>query len=292
MTLLQLKIWLLKHKYLLLVLLLVFLAEALFDPVEIILGCMMRVTNPFRPKVGRLWLEEEKDMAGKQQVTLIVDSLSNKPFRSGPIHNIDDLIAYVRYKNRFILSRTDFLNLYHSFADSEATKILDPVLLENLARDDTWQNTTLLNNNEQFSLIFNDGYGQPLLVSYMAEGQTALTDTTQATLLANDEQFKDRLIKPEIFLAAYERLPRRFQLQLVNDPALLTDGNEKLLMVALAPVVHNGSVTLACEMRTEEASEVRTFMASALAVDYLIAAIQELNKNEKALLPPQQEETL
>ncbi len=284
----KLKFWLQKNKFVLLTLLIIMLAEALFDPAEIILGQMMRLTNPYRPKVGRLWLEEEKDEAGRQQVTMIVDSLSNNPFRFSPIHNLDDLTAYIRYKNRIVLSRSDFVNLYRSIPDSEASQILDPTMLENLSRDDTWQNTTLLNNNDQFSLIFNDNFGQPLLVTYLTETKTAPADSVQATLLAGDTQFQDRLIKPHVFLAAYEQLPKRFQLQLINDPAFISSGRQKLLMAALAPTVHNGGVTLACEIKTEQASQVRTFLASALAVDYLLAAIRASNASE-APAPPQEE---
>jgi hypothetical protein len=290
MTALQIKTWLTRHRYLLLTLALLLLVEIIFDAAESVLGRMMVYTNSFRPKVGRLWVEEEKDVAAKQQVTSIVDSLSNHPFRSAPMRRLEDLSAYLNYKNRIIIPRNDFLALYRAFPDSEARQLADPILLEELARDNNWQNTGLTNSDGQITCIFTDGFGQPLLVTHLVDSTyEPRSDTAMVSQLEQDNRFTDRLVKPQLFLAAFDRLPRRLQLQLVNDPAFFSQGQEKLLMVGIASFIQNGCVTIACEMKTDEASVVRTFSSSNLAVNYLIMAINEIGRHEIELALPQKE---
>nr|HPI74366.1 hypothetical protein [bacterium] len=94
----KLKKWILAYKWVWLAVAVMAAAEALFDVAEILVGQVMKGTNALRPKTGRLWLEEEKDLAGQQQVLLIVDSLSNNPFRSGPLNSLEELTAYLHYK--------------------------------------------------------------------------------------------------------------------------------------------------------------------------------------------------
>jgi len=267
-------------------------AEIFFDLGEVVLGHLMQASNPFRPKVGRLWIEEEKDLAGQQQVTSIVDSLSNHPFRSGPIHTLEDLAAYLNYKNRIVVSRDDFLNLYAALPDSEAQLLLDPLQLEALREDLSWQSTSLMSGEGQMTVIFNDSYGQPMLVTHPIGPvlPTILPENTLPSLLEADERYKDRTIKPPLFLAAYHHLPKRYQLQVINDPVFIARNPSDWVMIAIAPYVRNGSVTLICEIKQEGMNTLHTFQASELAIHYLIQAIAQLSDQQTKLTPPKREE--
>ncbi|HQI50200.1 MAG TPA: hypothetical protein PLN61_16235, partial [bacterium] len=56
-------------------LVLVILLEFCFDLFEKIIGQVMLWTNDKRPKVGRLWTEEERDLNGQRQASTRIDSL-------------------------------------------------------------------------------------------------------------------------------------------------------------------------------------------------------------------------
>ncbi len=286
----KLKKWIVTYKWVWLCLALLAAAEALFDVAEIFVGQMMKGTNSMRPKTGRLWLEEEKDLAGQQQVLSIVDSLSNHPFRSDPLNSLEELTAYLHYKNRVLLSREDFLALYQALPDSEAARLVEADALAELMNSSAWQNTTLISSDGQMTLIFNDSNDQPLLVTQpIAPSPPPEAEQVMASQLQQDGRFNGRLIEPAHFLTAYQRLPRRLQLQLINDPAFMEKKPEEWVMVAIAATLRDGSVALACEFREEQSSVVYTFQASELAIGYLIQEINVLRRGAEPLSLPRQE---
>ncbi len=279
-----------RYRYVLMIAVLLVIGEIYFSIAEILVGRIMLWTNPLRPKVGRLWQEEAKDEAGKTQVTNLVDSLSRTPFRSGPIRTLDDLMAYVAFKSRVVLAPRDFVTVYSALPDSQSRALIDPMLLTELQRNDSWQNVSLTGDQGTLTCIFMDGYGQPLLVTH-AGGQPlpAAADTLFASQLEQDENFRSRLVPPLLFVAAYERLPRRWQLQIFNDPVKYAGLKDSLLAVAIAPVVQNGAVYILCEVRQGSASHVITSQASEMAVQYLISAINEQGHHEIELAMPRRE---
>jgi len=279
-----------RHYVLCIFLLLVVPAELLFDVAEITIGQIMKRTNSLRPKIGRTWVEEEKDLAGKEQVTSIVDSLSRHPFRVDPIDNLEDLLAYLTYKNQILLSRTDFINLYQAFVDSQARQLVDPLLLEDLSQNSTWQSTSLRYEDGKMALIFADAYGQPLLVTHpAAPGSRAPADTLARSLLAEDPRFAARLIEPQPFLKAFAQLPRRLQLQLMNSPGLAALPSQEWVMVGIGSTVQNGSILFACEIKQDHGSQVLLFQASELAVAYLIRSLKEVDLQGLELSMPEKE---
>jgi hypothetical protein len=248
-------------------------------------------TNPLRPKVGRLWQEEAKDEAGKNQVTNLVDSLSRTPFRSGPIRTMDDLLAYVKFKSRVVLSPRDFGTLYSSLPDSQTRALIDPMLLTDLQRNDSWQSVSLTSEQGGLTCLFMDGFGQPLLATHAGgEPAPAAADSVQVSQLEQDENFRSRLVPPELFLSAYERLPRRWQLQIFNDPQKLVSVKDSLVAVAIAPIVENGAVCIVCEVQRGTGSQIITTQASEMAVQYLITAIEEMSNHEFELAMPRRQE--
>ncbi|HPN34665.1 MAG TPA: hypothetical protein PK843_09130 [bacterium] len=287
----KLKKWILAYKWVWLAVAVMAAAEALFDVAEILVGQVMKGTNALRPKTGRLWLEEEKDLAGQQQVLLIVDSLSNNPFRSGPLNSLEELTAYLHYKNFLRLQREDFLSLYQALPDSDARRLVDAQALAALMSSSAWQSVNLISSDGQMTLIFNDSNNQPLLVTQPFAPPPPEVEPSVTSQLQQDGRFSGRLVEPAHFLAAYQRLPRRLQLQVINDPAFMEKKAEEWVMVAIAASLRSGSVTLACEVREEQSSVIHTFQASELAIGYLIQEINVLRRGAEPLALPSKETT-
>jgi hypothetical protein len=280
-----------RYRYVLTIAVLFVIGEIYFSIAEIGVGRIMLWTNPLRPKVGRLWQEEAKDEAGKNQVTNLVDSLSHTPFRSGPIRTMDDLQALVKFKSRVVLTPRDFVTLYSALPDSQTRALIDPMLLTDLRRNDSWQSVSLTSDQGTLTCIFMDGYGQPLLVTHAGgQPEETATDSLHVSQLELDENFRSRLVPPELFVAAYERLPARWQLQIFNDPDKFTNIKDSLIAVAIAPIVENGAVCIACEVRRGISNQIITLQASEMAVQYLITAIQEMGQHEIELTMPRQQE--
>jgi hypothetical protein len=269
------------------VFLLLVLAESFFDIGEVALGLMMKSMNNARPKIGRLWMEEERDVAGRQSVTLLADSLANHPFRTRTIRNLEDLAAYLNYKNKLLVLRNEFMSLYQAIPDSESRQLLDPMLLEDLSRDENWYSVSMSAMQGQVTCLFLDGFGQPLLVTHVGRStQPAAVDTTFNARLSKEPRFSERIIRASLFLSAFARLPQSLRLQLINDPEFLTQNRDSLICVGVAGDMKDGTTTLACEMKDTPENRIVTFESSEIAIMYLIQIINESNKNVGGLALP------
>lgn len=271
-----------------LILVAVVVLELAFDIFEILTGELMLLTNEHRPKVGRLWKEEEKDRAGQTQVTTIVDSLSQIPAIYRQIRNLDELRSYLAFKSTLLLSRDDFDKLYQSFPPEESSRLLDRAMLFDLAENSAWQSVRLSLADDKISLLFIDSYGQPLLDAHTFVGDLANIDGQGQ--LQNDEEFSGRIVPARLFLAAYNGLDRTIQLQIINDPQLIPLWGDRLLQVGIAQVVKDGVVAVAIEIISGSHTEINRLQARELAIGYLIQAINDLSPTGTLLSLPQQED--
>lgn len=270
------------------ILILLVISEAFFDVFEIAIGWMMLKTNEYRPKVGRLWKAEEKDQAGQSHVTTLIDSLSQIPTYFRKIKNLDDLHSYLVFKSFLLLSTEEFITLYRSFPSNEATRLLDSVLLYDLMQDSNWRSIRLSSSDDKISLLFLDPYGQPILDAYAFVGD--ITDGTGQGQLQNDLDFAVRIIPGRLFLVAYDGLDKNMQMQIINDPRLITRWRERLVQVGIAAKVQNGSVAIAIETLSGGGTEIAKLEASEIAINYLIQAINDLLPSDKLISLPEKEE--
>jgi hypothetical protein len=266
-------------------LLLVF--ELFFDIFEIAIGQVMLWTNDRRPKIGRLWTEEARDLDGQQQASSRIDSLRLQPAYERYIHSFDDLVAYVAFKSGFMLSRDEFLSLYRLLPGEDAGRLMDPMALGKLANSPDWSSVKMAQNGDKLQLLFLDPFGQPLLDS----GVLLLSEAElmQASHLHENPLYTERTIPAPLFVSALESLPPNLRLQVINDPLKWNEWRQKLISAAIAPTVQHGSVKVALEVTEEGKATVHEIEASLLAAEYLIRAINQLNPDNLYEMPVAEE---
>jgi hypothetical protein len=247
--------------------------EGIFDIFEIMIGQVMLWTNDKRPKVGRLWTEEERDLNGQQQASSRIDSLRLQPAHQRYIRSLDDLAAYLAFKSDLTLPRDEFISLYRSLPPEDAGKLIDPIILRDLAQRGNWSSIKLTHGEEKMLLLFLDAYGQPLLdasVMLLTPADLAIPSNLEKNAL-----YTDRIIAAPVFVAAYNSLPQRIQLQIVNDPQKWREWSVKLISAAIAPRMNHGTVMVALEVAEAGSASLHQVEASELAVGYLINAIND-----------------
>ncbi len=276
-----------KYKVLFIALMVLFFLEGVFDILEITIGQFMLWTNDKRPKVGRLWTEEERDQEGQRQATTRIDSLRQQPIHLRYIHSLDDLIAFLAYKSNLSMSKYDFLSIYRNFPAEEAAQLVDPYILKDLSENSAWYSVRLTQAEHKLVLLFMDPFGQPLLDRYVyldPHSRHLLPPRLQENPL-----FAGRIVDRETFLAAYEKLPVRLQLQIINNPQKWEEWEPKLLQAGISSNVTEGSVIVALEVVSPDSTEVYSLQASELAVGYLITGINEVAPQSYGLSMPVKE---
>ena len=256
---------------------LLLLLEGFFDIFEIAIGKVMSWTNDKRPKVGRLWTEEERDLSGQQLASTRIDSLRQLPAHQRHIRTLDDLAAYLAFKSDLSLTRDDFLMLYRNLPGEDAGRLIDPIILRDLALSGSWNSVKMSHGEDRLTLLFLDPYGQPVLDSHILLAPKA--DTVQVSHLAENPLFAGRTLPAMIFASAYNSLPRRLQLQIINDPQKWKAWSVSLITAAISPRVSQGAVTVALEVAEAETTAIHEVQASEMAAGYLIDAINKMSPN-------------
>ena len=268
-------------------LVLLLVLEASFDIFERAVGVYMYVINPFRPQVGRLWTEEEKDQAGAQQISSIVDNLRPDSSIATTIRDLEDLKALLSVRESITISQEEFLRFYRMLPTDQARKIIDPLLLLDLYRAGNWHSVRLFPAGDQIGIYFLDGSGQMLIESYLvAAGQSGPTEIAGSSgQLDNDPRFKGRIVKAEDFYNAFDKLSQSYRLQIINDPYKLIQWGANLIRVGVSPVVESGVVTIAFEIKSDDRLKIYEIQASEIAAGYLIAEINALGTVPPLKLP-------
>ncbi len=271
--------------------LLVLALEIRFDVLERAVGFYMWVINPLRPQVGRLWTEEEKDQAGAQQISSIVDNLRPDSSIATSIRNLEDLKALLSVRESITISQEEFLRFYRMLPMEQTREVIDPLLLLDLYRAGSWQSVRLFAAGDQIGIHFLDGSGQMLIESYLDGTLTSAPTEIAGTSgqLDGDPRFKGRIVNSEDFYNAFDKLSQSYRLQIINDPYKLIQWGANLKRVGIAPVVEEGTVTIAFEIKSDDRLKIYEIQASEIAAGYLIAEINALGTIPPLKLPENKE---
>ncbi len=258
--------------------------EGIFDIFEVAMGKYLLLTNALRPKIGRLWVEEDKDQKGVEEMSAIPAELPTDSLYSGPLNSFENLRAVLAIKNKIMLSKNQFLQLY-KLDEKQAKTMIDPLALYDLERGSQWSSVQVKQDGNQIGIFFLNGYNQPITESFLnltSEKPSYRSDKSQ---LDKDPNFNMRIVPAEIFFAAFDRLSRYYRLQIIIDPYKLIQWMDSLTRVGISEFSSEGSVKLAFEVRMAGTLVIYKMMASEIAAGYLIAAINRSGYSPKLALP-------
>jgi len=259
------------------ILLILFLIELKFNIVEIAIGSIIEITNPFRPQTGPVWELAKQDESANMRLAGIMKTL---PTDSIPptVNSPYDLRTVLDEQSEVILSADQFLTIYNSMPPQSAQEIISPLDLLKLFYSNQWVWTKVSKEESSLRFIFQQGNYQPLLDSYPAFSvlyQSDMSRSVQKTL-SEIPYFSDRILTPEQFFSAFNSLPDARKLQIINNPFLLLRWNRKISAVAISKNVENFTVLIGFEIADNFERKIFTFEASELAIGYLITQINLL----------------
>ncbi len=252
-------------------------AELLFDIFEIAVGRVLWLTNPIRPQTGRLWEEDRKEQVGLSELDSAVAQDSQAEMTNQAIQNLTDLEALLSIRRSLSMNREQFNDFYKIIPQHQSRKILDPLDLFTLKRGSDWHKTQISLSGSQLVFYFLDGYEKPIRESHVSLRQEEGFQTVSLSELEQNEKFRGRLVPADIFFQAFDRLPRSYQLQIVNDPYKLVQWESSLQRVGVSLFVEPSGIELVFEIQPEDRFRTQSMYASEMAVGYLIREINALD---------------
>jgi hypothetical protein len=273
------------------VIVLLIVAEILFDIFEIGIGRLFWLTNPIRPQTGRLWEEDHKEQLGLNELDSAVVQDEPEPLNvDQELENLQDLEALLSIRQS-MMNREEFNEFYKMLPKNQSRQILDPLDLFALNRGAEWHKTQLSLSGDQLIFYFLDGYEKPIQETHVSlRPEEALASAFSSSELQQLDKFRGRFVPADVFYQAFDRLPRAYQLQIVNDPYKLVQWEDSLQRVGLSPYLEANGVEIVFEIKEEPRTRYQSMYASEMAIAYLI---RELNAVEGApkLQPPIVRET-
>lgn len=264
--------------------------ELLFDVFEIAMGKVLLFTNPVRPKIGRLWEEDLKEQEGIEQLGATAEMEGKEARR--PLRSLEDLQAVLSIRSSMTMTREEFKEFYKSIPIMQAKQMLDPLDLIALDRSAEWRTTQLSFTGNQLVMYFLDGYDQPIEQSHfvIANRERQLEEDGESSLDENSK-FKDRIISAALFYQAFDRLPRSFRLQIVNDPYKLVRWGAGLRRVAISRSVEEDGVQVVFEVSDNAGLQHYNMFASPIAIEYLLNEIKKIDDAPELELPEERYES-
>jgi len=271
------------------VLLVLLMAELFFDLFEITIGKVLLLTNPIRPHVGRLWEEDQKEQKGIEE--LGANAETSKPVAGQPLRSLDELQALLSIRSSMSMTREEFKEFYKSIPIKQAKQLLDPLDLIALDRAQDWQTTQLSLSGNQLVVYFLDGYEQPIKQThFVIDGNKENTKQNAPGSLEQDEAFENRIISAAQFYQAFDKLPRSFRLQVVNDPYKLVRWGASLKEVGISRFIEDEGVQVVFIVAGDAGLHYNSMFASPIAIEYLLKEINDISDAPQLKLPVRKNE--
>lgn len=249
------------------------------DIVEIVLGNVIELTNPFRPKAGTIWEYENKGRLADDQLKQITQNLTGEKVEITEINNLSELRNNLEEKENILITSDRFKQLYNQIPPRFSYEVISPFDLLKLSHSHKWTWTKIIKSENNLNFYFLDGDKQILMDTYPP--LTILyniphSENNHNASLDSMEMFIDRTFPPVYFFAAFDEFSNAVKLQLINNPYLLIEWDNNIRRVGISRYSTHNTVLLGFEISQGIYTEVFTFEASDLAANYLVARLNEM----------------
>jgi hypothetical protein len=258
---------------------LLIIIEITTDFAEIVLGNVIELTNPYRPKSGTIWELHKKDVLAGEQLEIITESLPDQNQEIPEINDLLQLRSQLEQQQTLLITADQFRNLYNQIPIRISGDIISPLDLLKLSHSRKWIWTKIVKNDNSLSFFFFDGDKQLLMDTYPP--LTVLyniPEAAQSHQVALDSLmiFKGRTISANQFFTVFDDLPNSIKLRLINNPFQLVKWDKNIQKVGISRYVNDGVVSIGFQVNQGIYTEVYTFEASDWAVDHFIEKLNEL----------------
>ncbi len=251
------------------------------DFVEIAVGSVLELTNPFRPRSGTIWDLYEKDRKANDQVKEISSAIPERQMKIPEIKDLIQLREKLEQEEKLLIPAEKFLALYNQMPTRFSSKVISPFDLLKLTHSDKWIWTKLVKSENNINIYFFDGDKQLIMDTYPPLSvlyNVSETEREHRVSLDSLEIYKNRTFSREQFFEAFDNLSSNAtKYQLINDPFQLIKWDKNIRRVGVSKyTTSNYTVNIAFEVNQGIYTEIYTFEASELAVGYFIAKLNEL----------------
>jgi len=259
-------------------LILIITFEFTTDFVEIALGKVIELTNPFRPKAGTIWEMNKQDQLANDRLKEIAKNIPTRKNELTEIKDLKQLSEILETGQTVLITPEQFRTIYNQIPPRFSFDIISPFDFLKLSHSRKWTWTKISKEDNNLSFYFLDGDKQLLMDTYPP--LTVLYNLPHAnnlhsTSLDSMEMFRDRTFSREQFFVAFDELSNHVKLQLINNPYQLIKWENNIRKVGISRYTMDNVVLIGFEINQNIYTEVTTFESSELAANYLIARLNE-----------------
>ena len=193
------------------------------DFVEISLGKIIELTNPFRPKAGTIWDMNKKDQIASDRLREIAKNIPTRKIELREIKDLKELSEILEAEQTVLLSHEQFRIIYNQIPPRLSFDIIPPFDFLKLSHSHKWTWTKISKEENNLSFYFLDGDKQllmdtypPLTVLYNIPHE----NNFHSESLDSMDIFRGRTFSREHFFTAFDELSYHVKLQLINNREL------------------------------------------------------------------------
>jgi len=249
------------------------------DFVEVIIGSVIELANPLRPKSGTIWELHEKDQIATEQLQEISKSISDEQEAIPDIRDLSQLQKILDEQQTVMIGAEQFRNLYNLIPTRFSYLIIPPFDLLKLAHSRKWIWTKIIKGENSLAFHFLDGDKQFLMDTYpplTALYEISDFENTKIVALDSIDFFAGRTITREQFFNVFDDLSNSMKLRLINNPFQLVKWDRNIQKVGISRYAIGNIVTIGFQIDQGSYTEIYSFEASDLAVDNFIEKLNKL----------------
>ena len=254
--------------------------EFMTDFIEVTIGSIIELTNPFRSKSGTIWERHKKDLIANDQMKEISRSVPEKNEEISKISDLLQLKAELQNKETVMITADQFRTLYNQIPPRISYDVISPFDLLKLYHSKKWIWTKIVKTETLLSIYFLDGERQLLMDSYPSLSvlyNIPQTENRHEVALDSMNIYQGRTITSDQFFSAFDDLSNSIKRQIISNPFQLIKWDKNIRKVAISRYSIDNIVNVAFEINQGIYTEIYTFEARELAVYYLITKLNDLH---------------
>ncbi len=265
--------------------------EMRFSFTEKLLGYYLFWQNDSRPKIGRMWEFQDKNIAALGSIEEVVANLKEVKSQAMNISTFRELFHLIEKEGDIAISKNQFVLLQKNLPLELSEIFFSPMDVLSLFYSSSWDRTFFIKEGLEVEILLVDSSNRVLKKTTIDDEQIKLIKMMGEVIkkpLDEVDEFKNRIYPVSEFFSRLQRMDEYSRSKVFQNPARLLDWGNKLKRVGISEFSRSGWIRIGYELEDALKKETVVFELNEFLIyevmDYLNPAERSFySKKEKKL---------
>lgn len=229
---------------------------------EKLLGYYLYWQNNSRPKIGRMWEFQNKNISALGSIEEVVDNLKEVKSQVRDISTFRDLFVLINKEGDLAVSRSQFFTLQENLPLELSEIFFPPDYLLYLFYNSGWDRTFFIKGDMEIEVLLVDSDNRVLKKTTVDREQINLIKFIGETVvkpLNKIPEFKNRIYSVKEFFSGLQRMNEFSRSKILQDPDRFFKWGDRLKRVGISEFSRSGWIKIGYELENGLKKETAIF---------------------------------